>query len=79
MDVDALLTLDNSIQGILVKKSKIPRSDAGLGFLASRTFLKSTVVRFYCSSLVYASLTEEQHKKKMYSKGVMQVTVESFR
>lgn len=79
MDVNTLLALDRSGRGIMVKKPAIPRCKSGLHLFASRTFRKGKVVGNYCSFLVYANLTGEWHKTKMYAESVMQVTAEAFR
>lgn len=60
------MALSISAQGIMIRKPTVHHADAGLDFYASKTLGKDEVVKYYYDPLVFANLTEEQHKKKIH-------------
>lgn len=78
MDLDKLLELDTSRQVSRVNNSRITHPDAGLSFFASRKITKREVLGYYYGSLVYANLTQERYKTKMFGHGVRKVTANTF-
>lgn len=77
MKIETRLPPYYSAQGLTVKKSGIPHSDAKIGLFATRTIWKGEVLGDCYGSLVYAYTGTERHQSSMSGERVTQVTSET--
>ena len=78
-DPQQLLHVDAAANGVMIARSGINHSNAGLGCFAARPFEKDELIGCYYGTLVYANLIDRvRTPRKEYGKGVMMVSRETF-
>lgn len=78
LDVDSMLAAECGALVVTIRKSGIPRPNAGLGLFTAKDFGTGKNIELYYGILVYSNLVNENQKWKAYGERIIPVTVQTF-